>query len=87
MKKWRLSERVVELRTIRKTLKVSEELGFLSGALSTMPAVKIFSLYAALAVLIDFLLQISCFVSLMTLDAKRQEVLCLAVTSKPERAD
>lgn len=44
------------------------------GALSTMPAVKIFSLYAALAVLIDFLLQISCFVSLMTLDAKRQEV-------------
>jgi len=39
-----------------------------------MPAVKIFSLYAAMAVLIDFLLQISCFVSLLALDAWRQEV-------------
>ena len=39
-----------------------------------MPAVKVFSLYAAMAVLIDFLLQISCFVSMMALDAWRQEV-------------
>ena len=45
-----------------------------TGALTTMPAVKVFSLYAAMAVLVDFLLQISCFVSLMTLDAKRQDV-------------
>ncbi|GAV02187.1 hypothetical protein RvY_12783 [Ramazzottius varieornatus] len=52
---------------------LSESCCFFIGALSTMPAVKIFSLYAALAVFIDFLLQISCFVSLMTLDAKRQE--------------
>ncbi|OQV16883.1 Niemann-Pick C1 protein [Hypsibius exemplaris] len=52
---------------------LSESCCFFIGALSTMPAVKIFSLYAALAVLIDFLLQISCFVSLMTLDAKRQD--------------
>ena len=41
--------------------------------MSNMPAVKTFSLYAAVAVLIDFLLQITCFVALMTLDAKRQE--------------
>jgi len=40
-----------------------------------MPAVKVFSLYAAMAVLIDFLLQISCFVSMLALDARRQEVL------------
>jgi len=39
-----------------------------------MPAVKVFSLYAAMAVLIDFLLQISCFVSILALDARRQEV-------------
>ena len=39
-----------------------------------MPAVKIFSLYAALAVLVDFLLQISIFVSLMALDLRREEV-------------
>ena len=39
-----------------------------------MPAVKVFSLYAGMAVFIDFLLQISVFVSLMTLDTRRQEV-------------
>jgi Niemann-Pick C1 protein len=39
-----------------------------------MPAVKIFSLYAAMAVLFDFLLQITCFVGLMMLDARRIEV-------------
>ena len=45
-----------------------------TGALTDMPAVRVFSLYAAMAVLIDFLLQISCFVSLLTLDARRQAV-------------
>lgn len=45
-----------------------------AGALSNMPAVRTFSLFAGLAVFIDFLLQISCFVSLLGLDAKRQEV-------------
>lgn len=44
------------------------------GALSNMPAVRTFSLFAGLAVFIDFLLQISCFVSLLGLDARRQEV-------------
>ena len=39
-----------------------------------MPAVRTFSLFAGLAILIDFLLQISCFVSLLGLDVKRQEV-------------
>ena len=39
-----------------------------------MPAVKVFSLYAAMAVFIDFCLQISCFVGLLPLDARRQEV-------------
>ena len=42
--------------------------------MSRMPVVQYFSLYAALAVFIDFCLQISCFVSLMALDAKRQNV-------------
>lgn len=45
-----------------------------AGALSNMPAVRTFSLFAGLAVFIDFLLQISCFVSLLGLDARRQEV-------------
>lgn len=41
-----------------------------------MPAVHTFSLFAGMAVLIDFLLQITCFVSLFGLDIKRQEVRC-----------
>ncbi|KAI1902029.1 hypothetical protein AGOR_G00040500 [Albula goreensis] len=52
---------------------LSETVAFFLGALSTMPAVRTFSLFAGLAVFIDFLLQISCFVSLLGLDIKRQE--------------
>ncbi|KAB1258508.1 NPC intracellular cholesterol transporter 1 [Camelus dromedarius] len=52
-----------------------------AGGLSTMPAVHTFSLFAGMAVFIDFLLQMTCFVSLLGLDIKRQEknrldVLC-----------
>ncbi|XP_046884533.1 LOW QUALITY PROTEIN: NPC intracellular cholesterol transporter 1 [Hypomesus transpacificus] len=59
----------------------SETVAFFLGALSTMPAVRTFSLFAGLAVFIDFLLQISCFVSLLGLDARRQagnrlDILC-----------
>uniref|UniRef100_A0A670Y8Z2 NPC intracellular cholesterol transporter 1 n=1 Tax=Pseudonaja textilis TaxID=8673 RepID=A0A670Y8Z2_PSETE len=59
----------------------SETVAFFLGSLSTMPAVRTFSLFAAVAVFIDFLLQITCFVSLLGLDVKRQEnnrcdVLC-----------
>ncbi|XP_061110400.1 NPC intracellular cholesterol transporter 1 isoform X2 [Conger conger] len=52
---------------------LSETVAFFLGALSNMPAVRTFSLFAGLAVFIDFLLQISCFVSLLGLDIKRQE--------------
>lgn len=38
-----------------------------------MPAVRIFSLYAAAAVFFDFLLQITAFVAVLSLDFKRQE--------------
>ncbi|XP_068196952.1 NPC intracellular cholesterol transporter 1 [Antennarius striatus] len=51
----------------------SETVAFFLGALSNMPAVRTFSLFAGLAVFIDFLLQISCFVSLLGIDARRQE--------------
>jgi Niemann-Pick C1 protein len=50
----------------------AESLAFVLGALTPMPAVRIFSLYASLAVFIGFILQITCFVSLMTLDCKRE---------------
>jgi Niemann-Pick C1 protein len=58
-----------------------ETLAFCLGALSTMPAVKTFSLFAGTAVFFSFLLQITAFVAVLTLDAKRQakrrfDVLC-----------
>uniref|UniRef100_A0A8D0G122 NPC1 like intracellular cholesterol transporter 1 n=1 Tax=Sphenodon punctatus TaxID=8508 RepID=A0A8D0G122_SPHPU len=53
---------------------LSEAICFFMGALSNMPAVKTFALNAALAVLFDFLLQMSIFVAFMSLDARRKEV-------------
>lgn len=50
---------------------VSESSCFFLGALSSMPAVKAFALYAGFALLVDFLLQITCFVSVLSLDTKR----------------
>ncbi|XP_072244392.1 NPC1-like intracellular cholesterol transporter 1 [Leuresthes tenuis] len=68
---------------------LSESVCFFLGALSTMPAVKSFALYAALAVLMDFVLQMTAFVALLSLDARRQdsnrcELLC-CVTVSTER--
>lgn len=51
---------------------ISESCCFFLGGLSDMPAVKAFALYAGMALLIDFLLQITCFVSLLSLDSLRQ---------------
>ncbi|XP_060521524.1 NPC intracellular cholesterol transporter 1 isoform X2 [Cylas formicarius] len=51
---------------------VSESCCFFLGGLSDMPAVRAFALYAGMALLIDFLLQITCFVSLLSLDTIRQ---------------
>jgi Niemann-Pick C1 protein len=52
---------------------ISESIAFLLGSLTPMPAVQIFSLYAFMAVFIDFLLQITCFVSVLAIDARRQD--------------
>ncbi|XP_066939324.1 NPC intracellular cholesterol transporter 1-like [Macrobrachium rosenbergii] len=51
----------------------SEAACFFLGALSDVPAVKTFALYAGLALLIDVILQLTCFVSLISLDAMRHE--------------
>lgn len=60
---------------------VSESCCFFLGGLSGMPAVRAFALYAGMALIFDFLLQITCFVSLLSLDTVRQsenryDVLC-----------
>ncbi|XP_061586807.1 NPC1-like intracellular cholesterol transporter 1 [Cololabis saira] len=66
---------------------LSESVCFFLGALTTMPAVKSFALYAALAVVMDFVLQMTAFVALLSLDARRQdsnrcELLCCVTVSK-----
>jgi len=50
---------------------VSETFAFLLGVLTRMPAVVAFSVYAALAIFFDFVLQLTAFAALMALDARR----------------
>ena len=70
---------------------ITESACFFLGALSGMPAVKSFALYAGMALLIDFLLQITAFIALMTLDIKRQEkrkfdiLCCLGAGKKAKK--
>nr|CAD7589718.1 unnamed protein product [Timema genevievae] len=72
---------------------LSESTCFSLGALSDMPAVHTFALYATVALLLDFIFQITCFIALLALDDKRQavriptregrlDVLCMMKASK-----
>ena len=69
---------------------VSESTCFFLGALSDMPAVRAFALYAGMALIVDFLMQITCFVALLSLDMTRQEsnrydiVCCVKGTKKDQ---
>lgn len=45
---------------------------FFIGTLTEMPAVRMFALYAAVALIINFFLQMTCFLGLFTLDTRRQ---------------
>jgi Niemann-Pick C1 protein len=51
----------------------TQSAAFLISAMTPMPGVRAFSLYATLAIVLNFLLQITCFVVLLTLDAKREK--------------
>lgn len=66
---------------------LSEAICFFLGALTPMPAVRTFALTSGLAIIFDFLLQMTAFVALLSLDSKRQEasrpdVLCCFSTRK-----
>ncbi|KAK9506477.1 hypothetical protein O3M35_008412 [Rhynocoris fuscipes] len=69
---------------------LSESCCFFLGGLSDMPAVKAFALYAGMALFLDFLFQITCFVSLLALDTLRQSenrldvICCFHASSKSE---
>ena len=62
---------------------LSETSAFLLGAVSSMPAVRTFSLYAGTAVFFNLLLQLSVFVAVMALDSMRQLVSSLVHLSLP----
>ncbi|XP_012153839.1 Niemann-Pick type C-1a isoform X5 [Megachile rotundata] len=71
---------------------VSESCCFFLGGLSDMPAVRAFALYAGMALLVDFVLQITCFVSLLALDTVRQannklDVCCFIRGSKKDTGE
>uniref|UniRef100_A0A8C6RZ73 NPC1 like intracellular cholesterol transporter 1 n=1 Tax=Nannospalax galili TaxID=1026970 RepID=A0A8C6RZ73_NANGA len=66
---------------------LSETICFFLGALTRMPAVRTFALTSGLAITLDFLLQMTAFVALFSLDSKRQEasrpdILCCLTSGK-----
>ncbi|XP_014484242.1 PREDICTED: Niemann-Pick C1 protein-like [Dinoponera quadriceps] len=66
---------------------MSEFFCFLIGAFSSMPAVNTFAMYASLSILFNFLLQITAFIALLSLDSARYEasrldVLCCVRVDK-----
>ncbi|XP_055914958.1 NPC intracellular cholesterol transporter 1 homolog 1b [Eupeodes corollae] len=72
---------------------VSEFACFAIGTLADMPAVKTFAMYAAVAIVLDFLFQITAFVALMSLDERRFEsgrfdlFCCIKSSKKPHHEE
>ncbi|KAF3789097.1 Niemann-Pick C1 protein [Nymphaea thermarum] len=69
----RLSNALVEVGPSITLASLSEVLAFAVGSIISMPACRVFSMFAALAVLLDFILQITAFTALIVLDFSRAE--------------
>ncbi|KMS99730.1 hypothetical protein BVRB_1g020980 [Beta vulgaris subsp. vulgaris] len=69
----RISAALVEVGPSISLASLSEVLAFAVGTFIPMPAVRVFSMFAALAVLLDFLLQVTAFVALIVFDFQRAE--------------
>ncbi|EFH67498.1 predicted protein [Arabidopsis lyrata subsp. lyrata] len=69
----RISNALMEVGPSITLASLAEILAFAVGAFIKMPAVRVFSMFAALAVLLDFLLQITAFVALIVFDFQRTE--------------
>jgi Niemann-Pick C1 protein len=52
----------------------TETVAFAIGGFVPMPAVSTFSLYAAVAIVTDFILQVTCFITFLALDSNRRNV-------------
>ncbi|XP_021903656.1 Niemann-Pick C1 protein-like [Carica papaya] len=69
----RVSNALVEVGPSITLASLSEVLAFAVGSFIPMPACRVFSMFAALAVLLDFLLQVTAFVALIVFDCLRAE--------------
>ncbi|THG03038.1 hypothetical protein TEA_026255 [Camellia sinensis var. sinensis] len=69
----RISNALVEVGPSITLASLSEVLAFAVGSFISMPACRVFSMFAALAVLLDFLLQVTAFVALIVFDILRAE--------------
>ncbi|XP_042511025.1 NPC intracellular cholesterol transporter 1-like isoform X2 [Macadamia integrifolia] len=69
----RLSNALVEVGPSITLASLSEVLAFAVGSFIPMPACRVFSMFAALAVLLDFILQVTAFVALIVFDFLRAE--------------
>ncbi|KAJ6796269.1 Niemann-Pick C1 protein-like isoform X3 [Iris pallida] len=69
----RVSNTLVEVGPSITLASLSEVLAFAVGSFIPMPACRVFSMFAALAVLLDFLLQVTVFVALIIYDFSRAE--------------
>ncbi|CAH2075793.1 unnamed protein product [Thlaspi arvense] len=67
----RISSALVEVGPSITLASLSEVLAFAVGAFVPMPACRVFSMFAALAIMLDFFLQITAFVALIVFDCKR----------------
>ncbi|CAG7907360.1 unnamed protein product [Brassica rapa] len=86
----RISNALMEVGPSITLASLAEILVFAVGAYIKMPAVRVFSMFAALAVLLDFILQVTAFVALIVFDFKRTEdkrVDCFPCIKKPQSSD
>uniref|UniRef100_A0A2P2MG79 Niemann-Pick C1 protein-like n=1 Tax=Rhizophora mucronata TaxID=61149 RepID=A0A2P2MG79_RHIMU len=89
----RISNALVEVGPSITLASLSEVLAFAVGSFIPMPACRVFSMFAALAVFLDFLLQVTAFVALIFFDFLRAEdnrvdcFPCLKVSSSYADSD
>ncbi|XP_059445975.1 uncharacterized protein LOC132177601 [Corylus avellana] len=69
----RISNALVEVGPSITLASLSEIVAFAVGSFIPMPACRVFSMFAALAVLLDFFLQVTAFVALIVFDCLRAE--------------
>ncbi|KAK1406674.1 hypothetical protein QVD17_42191 [Tagetes erecta] len=89
----RISNALAEVGPSITLASLSEVLAFAVGSFIPMPACRVFSMFAALAILLDFLLQVTAFVALIVLDFLRAEnhrvdcFPCIKIPGSPADSD